>query len=123
MSTSDQSDQTGPLIDLTYINNLADGDAAFVKSMIDTFLTNVPLILDNIVKLKEAGSWPELASEIHKLSPTLKYLGVTTLNEIMVLTEGNCKRGENLDQIGDGVSQILEVSNKVLKEAKEIVKS
>ncbi len=123
MSTSDHNDQTKGFIDLTYINNLADGDAEFVKSMIDTFLTNVPPILENIIKLKEAETWPELAGEIHKLSPTLKYLGVTTLNEIMVLTEGNCKSGENLDQIGDGVSQILEVSNKVLKEAKDIVKS
>lgn len=114
MSNPDQNS----LIDLTYLQNMSDGDEGFIKTMIETFLTTVPDIISNIEQYHKAKEWKALAQEIHKLKPTLKYLGVHSLNEIMPETEANCKAVQNIDQIDQGVEHITKVTESVLKAAR-----
>ncbi len=114
------SDQTGQ-IDLTYLKTMSDGDDGFIKTMIETFLTTVPDIIGKIDQYHKAKEWEALGQEIHKLKPTLKYLGVHSLNEVMPETEANCKAAENIDQIDSGVEHIAKVTESVLEEARTII--
>lgn len=108
-------------IDLTYLKDMSDGDESFINMMLETFLTNVPEVLENIEAYHKEEKWVALAEELHKLKPTLKYLGVNSLNEIMPDTEANCKALQNFDQIGQGIAQITEVTKNVLDEARTLV--
>ncbi len=116
MAYSDRTVQ----IDLTYLKAMSDGDEGFIKTMIETFLTTVPDIIGKIDHYHKAKEWEALGQEIHKLKPTLKYLGVHSLNEVMPETETNCKTAQNIDQIDRGVEHITKVTESVLAEARAI---
>jgi HPt (histidine-containing phosphotransfer) domain-containing protein len=93
MINPDQQSQ----IDLTYLNTMADGDEDFIRTMIASFIKNVPGTLQNIKELYQEESFEDLASEIHKLKPMLKYLGIHSLNDLMSITEKNCISKQNFD--------------------------
>lgn len=117
MMTSGENGQ----IDLTYLRTMSDDDEDFIKSMITSFINNVPVILNNIQDYHQQESWEALAKEIHKLKPTLKYLGVQKLNDVIILTETNCKAQQNFQQISNGVDEIVGVAEDVITEARGLM--
>lgn len=108
-------------IDLTYLNTMSDGDQEFIRSMLESFIRNVPQHLTNIRLYLEQKEWDALAGEVHKLKPTLKYLGVNSMNALILETEVSCKERKNLDQVEKGIADIITIAEHVINEARDMV--
>jgi HPt (histidine-containing phosphotransfer) domain-containing protein len=79
--------------DLTYLNELAGGDEAFRKEMLEIFLAEVPPALEKIPSLLEAEAWQELFATVHNLRSKLRILGLKDLNDLANQIEQDCKTG------------------------------
>jgi signal transduction histidine kinase/CheY-like chemotaxis protein/HPt (histidine-containing phosphotransfer) domain-containing protein len=76
------------LIDLTYLNDFADGDADFIEQMVHIFIQNSPISLKIILEANQADDIQNLKSEVHKLKSSINLLGVVSaLKSIEVIEE------------------------------------
>ena len=82
-----QEEQTSKLVDFTYLNDFATGDAAFIKSMVDLFMQNLPIALEIILNSSEANDIKILKAEIHKLKSSISLLGIATASKSIGIIE------------------------------------
>ena len=82
-----QEEQTSKLVDFTYLNDFAAGDAAFIKSMVDLFMQNLPIALEIILNSSEANDIKILKAEIHKLKSSISLLGIATASKSIGIIE------------------------------------
>lgn len=63
-------------VDLTYLSNICDHDALFMREMIDNFIQEMP---NNVSSLKEhitAANWQDTKKIAHKIKPALQFMGL-----------------------------------------------
>ncbi|MBC6991844.1 response regulator [Hymenobacter sp. BT491] len=70
-----------PLYDLTHLRDLSRGREAFVAKIIRSFLTNIPVSLEELRVAAEAGLWPKAAELLHHIKPNLLSLGIAGAEE------------------------------------------
>ena len=66
-------------LNLDYLYEFADGDKTFVKEMIELFITNVPVFVDNIKSAYKDEDWEKLRFNAHKFSPQLQFFGLKSI--------------------------------------------
>jgi len=89
-----------PDLDLSLLNEIADGSDEFIIETIDMFLQQTPEILTLIAEGLEAKDWAATASAAHKLKPTLGLFGMLNTQALIQYIESNCKAGgENPGEI------------------------
>lgn len=79
-------------INLDYLIELSYGDAKFVEIIIDTFLEETPLMLENLQALVPKKNWNDVYQVIHKLKPSFAMLGLNNLHEICLSIESALKQ-------------------------------
>lgn len=78
-------------LNLAYLNEISDGDNAFIQSILQTFLEEAP---KDIAKLKEAIDTKDgktVGALAHKNKATLQLLGLVELKEMAFQIEQNAK--------------------------------
>ncbi|CAM2883157.1 response regulator [Flavobacterium frigoris] len=89
--SSDSADQlmveTESLIDFTYLNDFADGDADFVKKMVHLFMRNSLTALKTILKSSEADDLETLKYEVHKIKSSISLLGILSASNCIEIIE------------------------------------
>ena len=79
------------LIDLTYLNEFTEGDATFIRAMIDLFMQNLPLSLDIIVQANETDDIKTLKAEVHKLKSSISLVGIDTASKSIEIIENEIR--------------------------------
>ncbi|MFK7972319.1 MAG: Hpt domain-containing protein [Bacteroidia bacterium] len=69
-------------IDLTYLNEIADGDEAFVEEIFDVFKREVPTELDALKQAVFSKNWEKAAFHVHKLRSRVRILGLGHLKKL-----------------------------------------
>ena len=69
-------------LDLTYLNEVADGSDEFIIETIGMFLEQAPEIIDILNAAIEARDWPTAANYAHKLKPNLGIFGMVRSQEL-----------------------------------------
>jgi len=91
MNTNDNilidSTKQKTLVDFTYLNEFAEGDAAFIQSMVDLFMQNLPIALEIILNSNEADDIKILKAEIHKLKSSISLLGIAPASKSIEIIE------------------------------------
>lgn len=108
-------------IDLSYLQEMTNGDNEVIVEMITLLLEETPKHLETIRKALNEEDWKQLASESHKVKPMMLYVGLTDLNEITKELETRGKSGEGLDKIPRLVSRLEEGFSDVKVELQEKV--
>lgn len=89
--SSDSADQliveTESLIDFTYLNDFADGDADFIEKMVHLFMRNSPIALKAILKSSEADDLETLKYEVHKIKSSISLLGILSASNCIEIIE------------------------------------
>ena len=93
-------------INLDYLYEVTGGDKDIMIEMIDIFLSETQAVLSAIEQCFQDKEWTQLASETHKLKPTLMYVGLHEIHGIAEKLEQNAKLGKEVDQYGEWVDQI-----------------
>jgi HPt (histidine-containing phosphotransfer) domain-containing protein len=97
---SDRIDKLTDVMDylspnLTYLNELADGDEIFIKEIITYFVKNSPETLLSIKENALSGDYKKLRSEVHKLLPQLTCVGILAAIPYFEKIERECNLNDS----------------------------
>jgi len=68
---------------LTYLRTITDGNKAIIREMIEMFLVQVPVFIQNMHKYYQDGNYLALGKEAHKAKSSLQIMGMTDLEAEM----------------------------------------
>jgi len=80
-------------LDLTLLNEIADGSDEFIVESIDMFLQQAPTSLQDIANGFEKSDWQTAGAAAHKLKATLGFFGMLNSQALLNQIELSCKTG------------------------------
>lgn len=80
-------------LDLTLLNEIADGSDEFIVDTIDMFMQQTPVILQEIETGIAANDLPTAGAAAHKLKATLGFFGMLNTQALIQQIESGCKTG------------------------------
>lgn len=80
-------------LDLSMLQEIADGSDEFIVESIAMFLQHTPEMLNAILTATAAGDWPNVAATAHKLKPNLGFFGMPVCQAIIQEVELMAKEG------------------------------
>jgi HPt (histidine-containing phosphotransfer) domain-containing protein len=80
-------------LDLSLLNEIADGSDEFIVESIDMFIQQTPLLLNEVSDLIARGDWAAAGSTAHKLKPNLGFFGMLNTQALIQEVELACKAG------------------------------
>lgn len=107
------------IIDLTYLNEVGEGSTDFLKEMINIFLQEGPLMLEEMNKNLADKNWGALRGTAHKMKSTLDFTGVRVLKETIRNIEMYAKEQINLELLPELVTKVQNVCVKAFDELRE----
>jgi HPt (histidine-containing phosphotransfer) domain-containing protein len=114
-------------LDLTLLNEIADGSDEFIVESIDMFLEQTPPTLQEISNALAAKDWATAAAAAHKIKATLGFFGMLNSQTLIQDVELNCKTGSsNPTEIIDKFIQaqtLIEANTTALLKIKEEMKA
>ena len=96
-------------IDLSYLIDITGGENDIMIEMIDIFLSESEVVIQNLSEHYQAGDYQKLGAEAHKLKPTLLYVGLKDLHETTQQLETHSKAGTNQESYEGWISEITSV--------------
>lgn len=93
-------------IDLTYLKNVSNGDAEFIREITNTFLETTPLTLQDIKAQLSDRNWSQLAKVAHKIKPSITLLGIHSLKDKIIQLEQESKLGQNERRITELANEV-----------------
>lgn len=109
-------------IDLSYLREITGGENEIMAEMVDLFLSESPVHLNQMKLELEQEKWLTFAAETHKLKPTLLYVGLQEIYEQVQTMESNARNKENLESLPDLYSSVradIEAMFPKLEEARD----
>lgn len=80
---SEISNEEKKLTDLSYLKNIAANDISFMFEMIETFVEKTPELLKEMELASSSKNWKMLGSLAHKLKPSVTFMGIHSLKELV----------------------------------------
>jgi CheY-like chemotaxis protein len=108
-----------PLYDLSMVRNIAGGDEAFVKRMLQLFLDTVPPSLQEIQLETVKEDWEQVGKLAHKMKSTIDSMNIASLKEIIRQIEQDGKRGVDVGTIPEKVNEVERVMKLCVEEVKK----
>lgn len=116
---------TGPDLDLSLLNEIADGSSEFIVDSIDMFMQQTPESLQQVEDAMNAKDWPTAGSAAHKLKSTLGFFGMLISQALIQQVELSCKSGapdeaetrEKLNQVKANIAESTRLLLKYKEEA------
>jgi PAS domain S-box-containing protein len=87
-SESDPSKVT----DLAYLREMSDNDKNFIQDMIQSFIHQMPKDIENIWFHFSNEEYDEVANLIHKVKPSITFMGIHALRDHILEMEDNAKK-------------------------------
>lgn len=122
ISNNELNGSTESVTDLTYLKSICDGDNEFVNSMIDTFLSNTPTIINEMQSSSNKSDWEMVGRLAHKLKPSISFVGIHKAKSIINDLEQFGKNNNNTDQIPAKIDTLSELCQKAFMELRSISK-
>ena len=101
------------------VDELAQGNAEFIKSLIQIFIETVPNAAKEMVAACEEKNWEQTSKLAHKLKSTIDTMLIVSAKEDIRTIETNGKNGQQTDQIPlltKRIDIIIERATQQLKE-------
>ena len=118
-----QVDLTNLDLDLTLLNEIADGSDEFIVESIGMFLDQAPDTLQGIANGLENSDWPAAGGAAHKLKATLGFFGMLNSQALLAQIESSCKTGspdvEELTAKLEQANTLITASSAALSKIKE----
>ncbi len=79
---------------LSTIEMVADGSKEFILKMVESFVRNAPISMDEMVDAYNKKSFTELARHAHKLKPSIDMMEMGSLRDDIRTIESKAKVGD-----------------------------
>jgi signal transduction histidine kinase/DNA-binding NarL/FixJ family response regulator len=103
-------------IDLSYLEEIAEGNSEFVRKMISAFLNQAPGMLNDMKKFTAEKRWKELRGVSHKIKPSLDFVGIHSLKETVGNLEKYSAEESNLELIPGMVKEVNLICTQAIAE-------
>ncbi|WP_395811044.1 Hpt domain-containing protein [Daejeonella sp.] len=97
-------------LDLSYLQDVANGSNEFMIEMIQLFLDQTPAYFEQLDQLINDLNWPDVAEISHKIKPSLTFMGIETARDSMAEIEQNARNLKNLETIQPAFKLLKEMS-------------
>lgn len=94
-------------VNLTYLSHMCDGDKAFIREMIESFIRDIPSTLSNIYEKLQEEDWAAVGKLAHKMKPAVQFMGLQQTLDIVKVIETNCKQHLSLSEVPHLVESVL----------------
>lgn len=109
-------------IDLTYLKEMSDNDKSFILEMIKSFISQIPKDIENIWFHSSNEEYDEVANLIHKIKPSITFMGIHKLKELVLEIEENAKK-KKIDLLSDQLKIFEKTCMKAIEELKKEILS
>ena len=106
------------VIDLTYLKEMSDNDIVFVTDMMKSFINQTPKDIANIWFHYSNNELDDAANIIHKIKPSITFMGIHELKDLIIEIEGNAKH-KKIDPLKDQLEKFEKICQKAIEELKE----
>ena len=110
-----------PLTDLTYLEDFSDNDREFVREMIETFLKKSGNDLQRITDALAASDWQQLYEAVHKIKPSITFMGIHALKDDVVVLEQYAQQRAHLDEVPALVERTVNVCRRAIVELEALL--
>jgi signal transduction histidine kinase/HPt (histidine-containing phosphotransfer) domain-containing protein/FixJ family two-component response regulator len=104
------------LIDLSYIKEIMGGNTSFLHEMIDIFISEVPVFMDEMEQAIANHDYEAIYQASHKLQTSSGLMGITALTNNLLLIEKKCEDKAPIEEIHDLFSNAKQISMDAIKE-------
>ena len=104
------------LIDLSYLEQVCSGNKALVAKMIDLFIKQTPLQMQQLREHSTSGDWHKFFNVAHKVKSSLAMMGVKSLESSMEELEEYSKNKVKLHVVPDLLEHVANTCELILKE-------
>ena len=94
------------LFDLSYLNQVFQGNKELVDNIINLFLQQVPEYISEMVKCVERNDLLSLHPLAHKAKSSIAMLGLKNMEQNIIRIEQDSKHNRNLDALPEIVLQV-----------------
>mgnify|MGYP006269096041 CR=1 FL=1 len=101
--------EQGEVTNLSYLHNMCDGDRAFMEEMIYSYLDDIPQAIEDIRQYKQEEAWELLGKAVHKIKPSVQFMGLSTIEPLIIGVEKDGKHARNTDTLPGRVEKIITV--------------
>ncbi len=106
------------LYSLDKVMELADGDADFIKILVETFLEEIPPDLSNMAKAVELNKAKEAYQYAHKMKPNFLLFGIDVVDQVRLIESWSVGKITQEDA-KPALLYVQEVALKALTQLKE----
>ena len=103
------------MINLQHIQNLGEGDTAFVRDLIDVFLQETPGLLNHLEKAAQMQDWKQAGLMIHQLKSNFALFGLEPLTQLSRQIEAGIKNQQSSQDLMTMVESLLQKTSAVYK--------
>lgn len=122
---SNENIETQPLnskrhqyIDLQYLKSMSNGSPEFIKDMINIFLEETPLMLNQMNEYMQAKDLEGVRKAVHKMKASMDLMGIKSIREDIINIEQSVKNKTKLDLLPNMVEKVEDDCLKALEELK-----
>lgn len=87
------------LYNLSLVNDLAEGNTDFIKSLVQIFIDTIPPTSKEMLECIDKAEWEQAGKLAHKLKSTIDTMQIVSIKEDIRFIEWNGKNKTNTDQI------------------------
>ena len=106
-------------LDLSYLNEISDGDTDFVLSILSTFMEEGPKDLQGIRQALDADDLVTVGKLAHKNKSTLQLFGLYELKQLALDIEQTAKKDATHPSIAPNAEQFIVHMKEVIPQVEE----
>jgi HPt (histidine-containing phosphotransfer) domain-containing protein len=110
------------IVDLSYLEKVCEGDTDFMKEMIEAFIETIPENLKEMQVAHKAGDFPLLARIVHKMKPSITFMGSEELKANVLKLEALAKESKQGPEMNSLVAGVHETTTRAIAELEEVLK-
>ncbi len=107
-------------IDLAYLINVSNNNQKFIDDMLAAFLESIPKSVKEILAFAETKKWGELSRAVHKLKPSLTFLGMNSAKEQALILEDLAKQKKDSSVVLSLAHGLCKQLNQALEELRQL---
>lgn len=108
--------------DLSYLEEISEGDQEFSSTMISYFIDNTPSVMETLEKKVQEQDWEEIRQIAHKLKPQVVYMGIHQIEDDVEQIEHFAQHRESLEKIPVLVKKTATIIEQAIAQLKEELK-
>jgi HPt (histidine-containing phosphotransfer) domain-containing protein len=107
-------------INLDYLEQMSDGDAEMMQTMIEMLLVEIPEEIEKMQHCVTTNDWEELFQLSHKMKTTLAFIGNEEMISINKTIEHCSRHKVDLPEVPKMVQQVAELAKPALVELQQV---